>query len=63
MPVLERVNRHVFDLVHRNNLVYNTCWEDPRLDRAALDLTRSSVEEQRAIYRGKLRDRCRHARL
>ena len=39
MPVLERVNRHVFDLVHRNNLVYNTCWEDPRLDRAALSLT------------------------
>jgi hypothetical protein len=27
-----------FNLVHRHNLVYNTCWEDPRLDRAALDL-------------------------
>ena len=39
MLVLERVNRHVFDLIHRNNLVYNTCWEDPRLDRAALNLT------------------------
>ena len=22
----------------RNNLVYNTCWEDPRLDRVALDI-------------------------
>jgi S-adenosylmethionine-diacylglycerol 3-amino-3-carboxypropyl transferase len=25
-------------MVHANNLVYNTCWEDPRLDRVALDL-------------------------
>jgi len=28
-----------FRLVHKNNLVYNTCWEDPRLDRVALDLS------------------------
>jgi len=28
----------VFNMVHRNNLVYNTCWEDPRLDRVALEL-------------------------
>lgn len=28
----------VFNAVHRNNLVYNTCWEDPRLDRVALEL-------------------------
>lgn len=28
----------VFNFVHRNNLVYNTCWEDPRLDRAALNI-------------------------
>lgn len=28
----------MFNLVHRNNLVYNTCWEDPRLDREALRL-------------------------
>jgi len=25
-------------LVHGHNLVYNTCWEDPRLDREALQL-------------------------
>ncbi|MCA9175900.1 MAG: BtaA family protein [Planctomycetales bacterium] len=31
----------VFKLVHGNNLVYNTCWEDPRLDRVALELTPS----------------------
>ena len=29
----------VFSLVHGNNLVYNTCWEDPRLDHVALDLS------------------------
>ena len=28
----------IFSLVHGNNLVYNTCWEDPRLDKAALDI-------------------------
>ncbi|TWU44164.1 hypothetical protein Q31b_17000 [Novipirellula aureliae] len=28
-----------FSIVHRKNLVYNTCWEDPRIDREALRLT------------------------
>ncbi|MBO7725317.1 MAG: BtaA family protein [Thermoguttaceae bacterium] len=28
----------LFNLVHRNNLVYNTCWEDPRIDKQALRL-------------------------
>jgi len=28
-----------FDAVHSRNLVYNTCWEDPRLDRQALNLS------------------------
>ncbi len=27
-----------FNLIHKRNLVYNTCWEDPRIDRVALDL-------------------------
>jgi S-adenosylmethionine-diacylglycerol 3-amino-3-carboxypropyl transferase len=38
MPVKDWVNTRLFDFVHGNNLVYNTCWEDPRLDRVALDL-------------------------
>lgn len=38
MGILDWVSRRVFDGVHRNNLVYNTCWEDPRLDREALQL-------------------------
>lgn len=28
-----------FHLVHGRNLVYNTCWEDPALDRVALQLS------------------------
>lgn len=38
MSVVEWVSGRVFQLVHGHNLVYNTCWEDPRLDRAALEL-------------------------
>lgn len=32
------VGARVFRLVHGHNLVYNTCWEDPRLDREAMAL-------------------------
>ena len=32
------VSERIFRLVHGHNLVYNTCWEDPRLDRDALQL-------------------------
>src|SRR5580704_4757244 len=31
-------SRTWFSFIHRHNLVYNTCWEDPRLDRQALNL-------------------------
>lgn len=37
MAILDWVSRRVFNTVHGNNLVYNTCWEDPRLDREALE--------------------------
>jgi S-adenosylmethionine-diacylglycerol 3-amino-3-carboxypropyl transferase len=39
MAIREWVSGRVFRFVHGNNLVYNTCWEDPRLDRKALQLT------------------------
>lgn len=39
MAISEWVSGRVFRFVHGNNLVYNTCWEDPRLDRQALHLT------------------------
>lgn len=36
-----KLSRAVFNFTHGKNLVYNTCWEDPRLDRIALKLTES----------------------
>jgi S-adenosylmethionine-diacylglycerol 3-amino-3-carboxypropyl transferase len=38
MSLYQRLNNHLFRLVHRKNLIYNTCWEDPALDRLALEL-------------------------
>jgi S-adenosylmethionine-diacylglycerol 3-amino-3-carboxypropyl transferase len=34
----EKLNNRIFKAVHRRHLIYNTCWEDPALDRVALDL-------------------------
>ncbi len=39
MSLSNWISGRVFKFVHGNNLVYNTCWEDPRLDRKALELT------------------------
>lgn len=39
MSLRNWISGRVFKFVHGNNLVYNTCWEDPRLDRRALELT------------------------
>jgi len=38
MSVGEWISGRLFQFVHQHNLVYNACWEDPRLDRIALDL-------------------------
>ena len=38
MPLTNWISQKFFNMVHQRNLVYNTCWEDPRLDRAALEL-------------------------
>lgn len=43
-PILNRARDKVFGHIHGNNLIYNQCWEDPRLDRAVMGLnTDSSV--------------------
>jgi S-adenosylmethionine-diacylglycerol 3-amino-3-carboxypropyl transferase len=39
MPTFRALNTKLFNWVHTRNLIYNTCWEDPRLDRQALQLT------------------------
>ena len=39
MKIADWMSTKMFNLVHQNNLVYNTCWEDPRLDRVAMDIS------------------------
>jgi S-adenosylmethionine-diacylglycerol 3-amino-3-carboxypropyl transferase len=34
----DKLDQRVFDAIYRRALVYNTCWEDPAVDRRALDL-------------------------
>ena len=36
--VVDRLNQRVFDALYGRSLVYNTCWEDPALDREAMRL-------------------------
>ncbi|TXB69542.1 DUF3419 family protein [Phaeodactylibacter luteus] len=38
MTKINRLRDWVFQKVHTNNLVYNTCWEDPRCDRELMDI-------------------------
>ena len=38
MALVDWLNVRMFNFVHQNNLVYNTCWEDPRLDRVAMEI-------------------------
>jgi S-adenosylmethionine-diacylglycerol 3-amino-3-carboxypropyl transferase len=39
MSISDWAGGQVFKMVHGHNLVYNTCWEDPRLDHQAMNLT------------------------
>ena len=38
MSLAEWFSKQFFSQVHSRNLVYNTCWEDPRCDRQALEI-------------------------
>jgi S-adenosylmethionine-diacylglycerol 3-amino-3-carboxypropyl transferase len=38
MGIHDWINQNVFQAVHRNHLVYASCWEDPRVDRTALKI-------------------------
>lgn len=40
--IVHRAHDSLFRRVHSNALIYNTCWEDPRLDRQMLDLQTDS---------------------
>lgn len=39
---LEPFHDLVFKKIHGNRLIYNTCWEDPRIDKTLLELDRHS---------------------
>ena len=36
--ILDALDQKLFDLIYSRSLVYNTCWEDPAVDRKALEL-------------------------
>lgn len=38
LTVRDRIDQTLFDAIYSRSLVYNTCWEDPAVDRQALDL-------------------------
>ncbi len=42
MGLLDALNEGIFRQIHGQNLVYNTCWEDPRCDRQLLQLQPNS---------------------
>ncbi|HEY6514624.1 MAG TPA: BtaA family protein [Steroidobacteraceae bacterium] len=39
----ERIDERLFRTLYSRSLVYNTCWEDPAVDRRALELGREDV--------------------
>ena len=40
--IIRQLSTKTFNYIHTKNLVYNTCWEDPRCDRQLLDLQQDS---------------------
>ena len=38
MTALHHFRDQFFKQIHTSNLVYNTCWEDPRCDRQLLQI-------------------------
>ena len=39
----DRIDQKIFNAIYSRALVYNTCWEDPAVDRAALNLSADDV--------------------
>lgn len=42
MVLFQAISNRIFNHIHQNNLIYNTCWEDPSCDRALLDFNTDS---------------------
>ena len=43
LSLVDKVDQRVFDIIYSRSLVYNTCWEDPAVDRRALEIARSDT--------------------
>ena len=41
--IIDRFDQKLFDTIYSRSLVYNTCWEDPAVDRTALDFRRDDT--------------------
>ena len=42
MNLVHSTHDRIFKSINRNHLIYNACWEDPRIDRRLLKLDRNS---------------------
>lgn len=42
MNLVHSTHDRIFKSINRNHLIYNACWEDPRIDRCLLKLDRNS---------------------
>ena len=40
--MVHQLKNKIFQKIHTSNLVYNTCWEDPRCDRNLMDFDAQS---------------------
>ena len=38
LTLKDRIDQKIFDALYSRSLVYNTCWEDPAVDRQALHI-------------------------
>jgi S-adenosylmethionine-diacylglycerol 3-amino-3-carboxypropyl transferase len=43
LTLMDRLDQKVFDAIYSRSLVYNTCWEDPAVDREALAIQPDDV--------------------
>lgn len=43
LNLADRIDQKIFDAIYSRALIYNTCWEDPAVDRAALNLGAEDV--------------------
>ena len=58
LGVRAKLNHRIFKAVHRRNLIYNACWEDPAARPPCLEPLRPDdrvlVHQQRQLQRGSI---------